>query len=381
MTGGARGRRVALVTAASEGGGAERLIELLAARLGRHGITPVLAAPEDGPLIQRWQTLGIDVCPLPPFGRLRRLDQGARAVAEVGRRLRRAGVDIVHAHGVAAQIHGGLAARRIRRPAIYHVHDVFESSWSSDGALQRLALRVPAARVIAISATVAASLHGRVGSGKLQTVLNGVDSAVVAPGPRPAGPFVVWCGRLQQWKGPHHFIAAAARIRSERPDARFAIVGGTLFGLEPDYAELLERQVSDAGLADAIEFVGHVDDARPWLRAADLLVHCSERPEPFGLVMAEAMMQERPVVAFRQGGAAEIVLDGETGRLVAPLDVAALAAAVLDVISDPVKRLAMGVAGRRRALKYFDADGMAASVAGVYDAVSADGSANDAARE
>ena len=150
-------------------------------------------------------------------------------------------------------------------------------------------------------------------------------------------------------------------------------------GALPQFLDPVDQSVNPApltGLADAIEFVGHVDDARPWLRAADLLVHCSERPEPFGLEMAEAMMQERPVVAFRQGGAAEIVLDGETGRLVTPLDVGALAAAVLDVLGDSAQRHAMGLAGRRRALKYFDADGMAASVAGVYDAVSAAASAN-----
>jgi glycosyltransferase involved in cell wall biosynthesis len=86
--------------------------------------------------------------------------------------------------------------------------------------------------------------------------------------------------------------------------------------------------------------------------------------------MAEAMMQERPVVAFRQGGAAEIVLDGETGRLVAPLDVHALGEAIDELLTDPARARAMGLAGRDRAVRYFDAGGMAGAVAHVYDAVS-----------
>ncbi len=370
MNAGAGTRRVALVTAAGDAGGAERLMETLATGLSRHGVTPVMTAPEDGHLLSRWRDQGRETCALPAFGRLRRVDHGARVVAEVGRRLRAADVDIVHSHGVAAHIHAGLAARRLGRPAIYHVHDLFEPRWSADGALQRFALRVPSARVIAISATVAASLHGRVTDGKLQTIFNGVMTDIVEPAAHAAGPLVVWCGRLQQWKGPHHFIAAARLVSAERPDARFAIVGGTLFGLEPDYRDRLERQVADAGLAGVIDFLGQVDDARPWLRAAALLVHCADRPEPFGLVMAEAMMQERPVVAFRQGGAAEIVVDGETGRLVAPGDAAALASAILEVLADPQRRQEMGAAGRTRAARYFGAAAMTAAVAAVYDAIS-----------
>jgi glycosyltransferase involved in cell wall biosynthesis len=145
MTAGAGERRVALVSAATDAGGAERVIEMLAERLGRHGVTPVLSVPEDGRLPERWRSRGFEVCPLPAFGRLRRVDVGARVVAEITRRLRSARADIVHSHGVAAHIHAGLAARRLRRPAIYHVHDLFETSWSADGALQRFALRVPPA--------------------------------------------------------------------------------------------------------------------------------------------------------------------------------------------------------------------------------------------
>lgn len=369
MTAGARARRVALVTAAGDAGGAERLMETLAAEFDRRAVTPVMAAPEDGRLLKRWHEQGLETCALPPFGRLRRVDLGAKIVAEISRRFKHADIDVVHSHGVAAHIHAGLAARRMRRPSVYHVHDLFESTWSADGALQRFALRVPAARVIAISATVAASLHDRVMPGKLETILNGVGSEIVEPVAGKPGPLVVWCGRLQQWKGPHHFIAAARQIRATRPDARFAIVGGTLFGLEPDYRDLLERQVADAGLEGVLEFVGQVDDARPWLRASALLVHCADRPEPFGLVMAEAMMQERPVVAFRQGGAAEIVIDGETGRLVAPRDASALAAAVLEVLADPARQQEMGASGRKRAERYFHAVGMTRAVTAVYDAI------------
>jgi glycosyltransferase involved in cell wall biosynthesis len=369
MTGDAR-RRVALVTSAAEAGGAERLIETLAERLPRHRVRPVLAAPENSALLQSWQDAGYETIALPPFGRLRRIAHGLRIVAEIVTRLRDARLDVVHTHGVSAQLHAGVAARRLRLPVVYHAHDVFDADWSTDGALQRLALRVPAGRIIAISATVAASLSGRVPTGELETILNGVAREPVAPAPdAPAGPLVVWCGRLQHWKGPHHFVAAAAAVAATRPAVRFALVGGTLFGLEPDFVDALREQATAAGLDDRLTFVGHVRDARPWLRAADIVVHSADRPEPFGLVMAEAMMQERPVVAFRHGGAAEIVLDGQTGRLVPPRDIPALAGAIGALLDDLPEARAMGAAGRQRALRYFDAERMTAAVAAVYDAV------------
>lgn len=363
-------RRVALVSAAHAKGGAEVVIELLAERLGAHGVTPVLAAPEGGELLERWRQSGHDVCPMPALGRLRRVDQGARAVVELAKRFRASAIALVHSHGVAAHIYGGLAARRLGLPAIHHSHDLFDSRWSADGALQRFALRVPADRTIAISSTVAAALRGRVPADRLVVIADGVDRRIVAASERdPASPLVVWCGRLQRWKGAHLFVAACREVAAANARVRFAIVGGALFGLEPVYTAELMAVVKNAGLEERLVFAGHVDDARVWLRGATVLVHSSDRPEPFGLVMAEAMMQERAVVAFRHGGAAEIVLDGVTGRLVSPGDVLALGRAISEVVADSAKATAMGLAGRKRALQYFDADGMTASVAGVYDSL------------
>lgn len=368
---GGRARRVALVTTAGSRGGAETVMELLASRLPAAGVTPILAVPEDSALCDQWRTDGHAVCPMPPVGRLSRIDHGVRVIREMARRLAEADVSLVHTHGVSAQIHGGLAARRLRLPVVYHVHDLFSSEWSADGALHRLALRVPAAQTIAISASVAASLKTQVPASQLHTILDGVGHDIVAPvtsGIADA-PLVVWCGRLQQWKGPALFIEAARHVQTVRPDARFAIVGGTLFGLEPSFAEALRVQVRAAHLEAALTFVGQVDDARPWLRAAQVVVHSSVRPEPFGLVMVEAMMQERAVAAFRHGGAAEIVADGETGRLVAPGDASGLGQSIVDLLNDPAHTAAMGRNGRARALQYFDADRMTASVAAVYDLI------------
>jgi glycosyltransferase involved in cell wall biosynthesis len=147
------------------------------------------------------------------------------------------------------------------------------------------------------------------------------------------------------------------------------MVGGTQFSREPDYPEELRGQAAALGLTDVLEFTGQVEDARPWMRAASVVIHSSVRPEPFGLVMVEAMMQERPVVGFRQGGAAEIIVDGETGRLVPVSDARAMAEATLSLLQDEAARIAMGQAGRRRALARFEAGVMTRAIEHVYDRV------------
>jgi glycosyltransferase involved in cell wall biosynthesis len=356
------------VTAATERGGAEVVIEQLMSRFDRARVDAVLAAPESGALFASWRANGWPVVALPSPVRLRRVDQGVRVIRALAHAIVKEGVDLVHTHGVAAQIYGGRAASRTHRPVLYHAHDLFERSWSADGLLHRLALRSRLDAVAAISETVAASLRHRVRDDRLHVIPNGVDDARVEPVRRPA-PLVVWCGRLQRWKGAHLFLQAAARIHASRPDAHFAIVGGTLFGLEPGYSDALRRQADNAGIMDVVEWTGHVEDARPWLRAAAVVVHSSEGPEPFGLVMAEAMMQERPVAAFRQGGASEIVVDGETGMLVAPLDTGALADAVLGLLAEPERAQRMGAAGRERALARFNAGRMSDRVRALYEQI------------
>jgi glycosyltransferase involved in cell wall biosynthesis len=85
----------------------------------------------------------------------------------------------------------------------------------------------------------------------------------------------------------------------------------------------------------------------------DLLVHASVEPEPFGLVLIEAMASSRPVVASRAGGPVEIVAHGTSGLLVTPGDHRELAAAILKLINDPAWARGLGQAGRRRVEKHY----------------------------
>ncbi len=89
--------------------------------------------------------------------------------------------------------------------------------------------------------------------------------------------------------------------------------------------------------------------------------------EGLPLVVLEAMAAGVPVVATSVGGTPEAVVDGETGLLVPPRDVDALAGAIDALLSDPERAQRLGAAGRRRARERFDADAAAQRVVGLYD--------------
>ncbi|MCC7186316.1 MAG: glycosyltransferase family 4 protein [Acidobacteria bacterium] len=364
--------RVLHVALAGARGGAEMVAEhiLLAAQAREGAYHHHVAAPSGSALIHEWRARGIAVTEVPPLPRFRDLAGARRLTAGLTGVVRASKACVVHTHGIAGQIYGGRAAAAAGRPVVWHIHDRQETRFTMDGVLHRLAARARTDVAIAVSHMVADSWRGRVAAGRLEVVHNGVLSEVVPPALRPSGtsgPLVVWCGRLQHWKGTHVFLDVAAAVRRVTPDARFVVVGGTLFGLEPEYPVRLRQQAHTLGLTDVIEWVGHVDDARPWLAAADVVVHSAVQPEPFGLVIAEAMMQSCPVVAFGRGGPAEIVEDGQTGCLVPPDDVAAMADAVAALLAAPERRRMMGQAGRVRAMALFSVPEMVRRVESAYD--------------
>ncbi len=170
--------------------------------------------------------------------------------------------------------------------------------------------------------------------------------------PRPAlgaTPLAGFAGRLVPEKGADVLVRAFARLRERVPDARLRIAGdGPSVAMVRDLAVAL-------GVGDAVEFRGHVsrdtlDEALGacWVQAVPSRWH-----EPFGIVAAEAMMRGTAVVASDAGGLAEQVVANETGLLVPPGDVPALATALTTLLSSRERAEQMGASARKHAQRYF----------------------------
>lgn len=175
-------------------------------------------------------------------------------------------------------------------------------------------------------------------------------------------------GRVVEWKGTREFVLAAERVLHELPTAHAVIVGDVSDG-DAGYLREVRQLAEESGFAERIIFTGYRDDIPGLMQALDLVVHTSIRPEPFGMVIVEAMAAGTPVIAANRGGPRDIIRDGESGILVDPTDTGALATAIQVLLETPDRARALAEAGRDRVRRLFGKERYAERVAGVYEEV------------
>ena len=231
---------------------------------------------------------------------------------------------------------------------------------------------------VALSGELEGYLHDAVGvpAARVTRICNGVDDQRFAPAPgggRPpiaGSPFNdprLWLlgtvGRMQTVKAQPLLVQAFAQALRERP----ALVERTrlvLVGDGPLRAEC-EALVREAGIAPLVWLAGERSDVPDVMRGLDCFVLPS-LAEGISNTILEAMASGLPVLATRVGGNAELLADGETGEIVSPGDVAALASAIGRWAADPARAAAAGQAGRRRVERQFSLGAMVAAYEGVY---------------
>jgi glycosyltransferase involved in cell wall biosynthesis len=345
-------------------GGIRRHVDVLARELPAHGWTAVVGGPPgvmDG--------LATAAAPVP-------VRTSPPAVAAAARRVRglvaSERIDVVHAHGLTAGWVAVLARPGV--PVVVTVHNsvLAESAGRAAPVLSRLEAALPRRvdATIAVSPALAEDLRTR----------SGVDVRVVVPASPPpvptrspeevrrvAGvaadaPMVVSVARLHPQKALTDLLAAFVHVRARVPAARLVLVGDG-----PERAAL-EAEVAARGLSGAASLVGAQPDGPSWLAAADV-VAMSSIWEGSPLVVAEALLLGRPLVATDVGDVAEVVVDGRTGRLVPPRAPSLLGAAVGDMLEAPSAAAAMAREGQAVAAGRYGLPTLVGAVAAVYDQV------------
>lgn len=275
-------------------------------------------------------------------------------------RLRRHDVALVHLNNTAStDVDLQLAARAARIPCVAHQRG-FAEEW--DWLTIRIARRLSA--IIAISTSIREHLIRRGFAGyNVQLVFDGVDpdrivaaqrsGAADQPGLEAAltdGPVIGIVGNVKRWKGQEVVVRAYAKLRSSHPKLTCVIVGAVA---DRKYEANLRQTAKELGVADRLVFVGYHPRPPALMGQMDVILHASIQPEPFGIVLLEAMAIGKPVVAARAGGPLDIVMDGVTGFLAKPGDPDDYAAKIGEALADDERRRSMGQAGRARMLELF----------------------------
>jgi len=305
---------------------------------------------------------GCRVVDIPSLGREVAPLADLAALAQLVRSIRRERPSIVHTHTSKAGFVGRLAARIARVPAVIHQPHghIFYGYYGPRRTAVFKALERWAAtwtdRIITLTER-GTEEHLAYGIGRREQYVT-VPSGVPTERLRAAAPsraeararlgldagayVVVGLGRLIRIKGFDLLVRALPSVAARIPSTRLVVVGDG-----PERAGL-EAIAASLGVSDRVRLTGETTDVPSHLVAADVVVVPS-RNEGMGRVLVEAMALGLPVVATAVGGIPAVVTDGECGRLVEPDDVAALAAALVELGRDPGLRRKLGDAALERA--------------------------------
>lgn len=271
--------------------------------------------------------------------------------------------DLIYANTQKALVVGAFASLLSRRPLVYHLHDILSEAHFSP-TNRRLAVMLANRFAAQILATSEASRTAFIAAGgeatRASVVYNGFEPARYQQSSNShlikqqlglTGRFLVGhFSRLSPWKGQHILIEALTHCP---PDVSAILVGDALYG-EQSYAQQLRAQVAALGLEERVRFLGFQDNVVPLMQACDLVTHTSTAPEPFGRVVAEAMLCGRPVVAAQAGGVVELIEHTKTGWLVPPNDPQQLAAVIMNCRDHPQQTEFVGQQALQQASQRFN---------------------------
>ncbi len=333
-----------------DSGGVERGTVEFARELVARGHESIVIS-NGGRLVRQLETEGSRHIELPVH---RKSLASLKLVRPLRRLLAELQPDIVHVRSRLPAWLIFLAWRKLPRATRPRLVSTFHGLYSVNAYS---AVMARAERIIAISHTVERyvlenylSKNGRGRYGvtatpqQLTVIQRGFDPAIFHPGePDPAWlarlhadfpqlrdkRLVLMPGRLSRWKGQAEFLQMMALLARQAPQAHGVIVGDAEAN-KAHYRAELEQQAAALGLDDRVTFVGHRGDIAELYRLAAVVCHMSNRPEPFGRTLTEALACGAPVVAFDRGGAGESLAACFPAGLVAPDDLDAFAQKVHD---------------------------------------------------
>jgi glycosyltransferase involved in cell wall biosynthesis len=333
------------------------------AKLGEHG-----AHADDGGYIRLAAQLGRASSSVPSY------------VSQLRREIRMFRPDVIHTNGLKMHLLAGWATHSV--PLVWHLHDYLGPRPLTTTLLRWNASRCAA--VVANSQSVADDVISAIGHGvRVVPVHNALNLDRFTPvgehadldrlaGLTPPSPGTIRVGLLgtfARWKGHETFLRAIAQLPRELP-IRAYIIGDALYQTAGSQysAEELRQLAASLGVLNRVGFTGFITKSETALRALDIVVHASTSPEPFGLVIAEAMACGRAVIVSGAGGAAELVSPDVDALTHAPGDVGELAARIAALAADATLRARIGAAGRTTAERRFDHTRLARELIPVYEA-------------
>lgn len=269
-------------------------------------------------------------------------------------------IDIVYTN-TAVIFPGAIAAKKRKIKSVWHIREIITNKL--ENRIISFVMNKYADIIIANSRATGSSL--KIKDSKVRVVYNAVEIEGDTDKIPQDKTIVAMAGRINRWKGQKLFVDAAELVHRAAPDVLFWIAGDVYIGenyIKEDLTDYIEKK----GLKDSVILLGQVNDMSSFYKSIDIFVLPSVKPEPFGLVIIEAMSYGIPVIATNHGGPTEIIDNGINGYLVDYEEPEQMAERIIEMIGNDNKRKQIGEAGRSKRLDSFTVSTMVRGIEEIF---------------
>ena len=363
-------KNILFIHQSSELYGSDKTLLLLLTHLDRFLFNPIVVLPNEGPLKSELEKINIKVVIAPVLKLYRNMfsfknmiqfyKDYKKAINILDTINKKYTIDVVYSNTLAVLL-GMIYARKLQIKHIWHVHEIIVHPKSIANIFPKLLTRY-ADLVICNSYATQKNLTQRAPNlvNKSIVIHNGIDTNETSISYKNKEDFgfsssdvvITLVGRISRLKGHKWFLNTFIDYLDQLENINVLFVGSPVGGQE-FYLKEVEEIISSNKLEKRIKIIPFTADLNAIWKNTDIAVMPSTEAESFGLVAAEAMLAQKPVIASNHGGLKEIVINNETGFLIEPNNEMELFNAILKLKSSPDLRIEMGESGRKRILSEF----------------------------
>jgi glycosyltransferase involved in cell wall biosynthesis len=360
--------------------GSDKTILMFISKLDKTKYKSIVILPFDGPLKREFEKNNITVVIAPVLKLYRKMftpsnliklfkeyKEGLKIISQLHKEHN---FQLVYSHTLAALI-GIIFASKNKVKHLWHVQEIIAKPQLFNWVFKRI-LSIKSNHKIAYDSheTMRFWMEGNaVLTQKSEAVWNGIDvdqkvnySQELINAVRtdffkvtPNELVIALVGRINSWKGQPLLLDAFHLLTQKFDNIKLVFIGSAPPNQE-NFEITLNEKIKEYHLEDKALIIPFQEEIGKFWDSIDIAVVPSTEPEPFGMVVIEAMLSEKPVVASNHGGPTEIVLPNETGFLFEPNNKESLAENIEKLIVDSVLRKTLGINGKKRAIDVFSLD-------------------------
>lgn len=365
---------IVFLHSSSELYGSDRSLLNLVKNLDKDKFNITVILPEDGPLvdkINRFDNVEVIINELVVLRRKNLSLSGMsqyfimliKSIKFINNLIKEKNIDIVYTN-TSVIFAGGISAKLCKVKSIWHIREIIKSKY--ERFIVSRIVNTFSDYIIANSKATAEAISKN--KDKVKVIYNAIDiekdinleyideayNEVAATVVRSNNKIKVgMAGRINRWKGQKLFVDMAKLVSQDNDNVEFLIAGNVYKG-EDYILDDLKEYILESGVKDKIGLLGQVDNMNSFYKNIDIFILPSIQPEPFGLVVIEAMNNKLPVVATNHGGPVEIIDNNIDGFLVDYKDAKEMAQVVNKLIKDKELRSYIAANAERKVKEKFN---------------------------